>query len=86
MRYIDSSPVLGAAIVYFLIMESPEPGTLSAHCYTTPVSGQQFYSVAVSAQGYQSVIECLFYHRELSGVLRDAHTWNPPWSRSSVKT
>ena len=32
------------------------------------------YSVAVSAQSYQSVIVRQFYHRVVSSVLRDAQT------------
>ena len=42
------------------------PGLVLRHCTRLE------YSVAVSTQSYQSVIVRHFYHRVVSGVLRDA--------------
>ena len=69
---------LAAPIYYFLklyhgvtlyaITVTSGPVAVLRHCTRLE------YSVAVSAQSYQSVIVRQSYHRVVSGVLRDAQT------------
>ena len=57
---------------------------VTGHCAQT-LHLRLGYSVAVSAQGYLSVIEWQIYHRVVSGVLRDAQTL-PSQQHTSVQT
>ena len=70
------------------IMESPYHAiktVTGSHCSLQTLCTRLDYSVAVSAQSYQSVIVRQFYHRVVSGVRMDAQT-PASWSHTRVKT
>ena len=75
LRYFDSFSRL---LPFTISLKLYSGVTLYAITVTGPVLRHRCtrlaYSVAVSAQSYQAVVVRQFYHRVVSGVLRDAQT------------